>query len=129
LVDTEGLVLKTFISAANLNDREGLYGILDRGLESWPSLKKIWVDGGYQGCQEIGKIEYGLDIEVIKKQNPKTFQVVPRRWVVERTFAWLGKNRRLSKDYEQDIKTSESMIYIGMTSLMLRRASKMIFNL
>ena len=129
MVDTEGLVLKTLITEANLDDREGLFRILDTGMEQFPRLQKIWVDGGYRGSQLRGIFEYDIDIEVVKKPSAREFKVTPRRWVVERTFAWLGKNRRLSKDYEQDIKTSESMIYIGITRLMLRKASKLIFNL
>ena len=86
-------------------------------------LRKVWVDGGYRG--ELlkwvkRKFRYYLEV-VLRSDDMKGFVVLPKRWVVERTFAWLGNHRRLSKDYERHIKTSETIIQLAMIRLMLRR--------
>ena len=87
-----------------------------------PNLALLWVDQGYQGEKFETAIKQvsGASVEVIKRQG-KEFEILPRRWVVERTFAWLVKNRRLVVDYEQLTSTSEAMIYAAMIRLMLRR--------
>lgn len=126
MVDTEGCILKAFVSAANLSEQEGLFGILDTSIEEMPILKKIWADSGYQGeYAQNYCISSGIELEIVKRTE-KGFHILPRRWVVERTFAWLGKQRRMSKDYEFRLGISESMIYMGMTRLMIRRAAHAI---
>jgi putative transposase len=104
-----------------LDDREGLFGLFDNWKNPKRKLKVIWVDGGYEGdrAREQAKA-IGIELITVKRSD-SGFKVLPRRWVVERTFAWLGRNRRLSKDYEYRTQTSESMIYLGMSRLMLRR--------
>lgn len=84
-------------------------------------MKIIWVDGGYEGdnARQQARAK-GIELITVKRSEPK-FKILPRRWVVERTFAWLGRNRRLSKDYEYKTNTSESMLYLGMSRLILRR--------
>lgn len=86
-------------------------------------MKLIWVDQGYKDwIVDEARKAYQLDIEVVEKPaDQQGFAVHPRRWVVERTFAWLGRNRRLSKDYERLPECSESMIYIASIHLMLKR--------
>ncbi len=109
------------MSAANLNDRQGLYALLDKYKSALPRLEHIWVDGGYTGEDARWNAnQHRCRLEVVKR-NQKDFKVLPRRWVVERTFAWLGKHRRLSKDYELRPRTSEGMIYLGMLKNMLRK--------
>lgn len=109
------------MSAANLNDREGLYAILDKYKPALPRLKHIWADGGYGGEDASWyATRHQCRLEIVKR-NQKDFKVLPRRWVVERTFAWLGRHRRLSKDYELRPKSSEGMIYLGMLKNMLRK--------
>lgn len=84
-------------------------------------MEKLWLDGGYSGqCVEKIKEQFGWDVEVVKRLG-EGFQILKRRWVVERTFGWLGRRRRLSKDYEQKIKSCESFLYLAMSALMLRR--------
>ena len=119
-------MLRNFVTTANLNDREGLFGILD-GLDQteFPLLQKIWADMGYQGDDAKSYVlSHGIDLEIVKRNSP-SFQVQPRRWVVERTIAWINRNRRLSKDYEYRTSSSESMIYIAMSRLMLKRIIKL----
>lgn len=123
-------MLNTFISSAGLSDQQGLFGILDSSIERFPRLSKIWADSGYQG--EYAKNycdDFKIDLEIVKRSDQESgFKVVPRRWVVERTFGWLGRQRRLSKDYEYRTNTSETMVYLSMTRIMLRRAAQVVLN-
>ena len=137
LVDTTGLVLHAHVHSASLHDRDGGKLLLDPKLrEELPRLEVIWADQGYAGqfAQWVRK-ERGYQLTVTYhrdrqlwyygfKEKPKGFLVIPRRWVVERTFAWLGQARRLSKDYERLPETSETMIYAAMSRLMLRRLAR-----
>ena len=85
-------------------------------------LKKIWADGGYAGeFVWLAQRVFGRVVEIVKKSATGRFQVEPKRWIVERTFAWLGKYRRLSKDYEHHPESSEAMVRIAMINLMLHR--------
>ncbi len=89
----------------------------------FPTISLVWADGGYAG-QLVGWLKgwCGWVLEIVRKLESQVgFQLLPRRWVVERTFAWLGHCRRLSKDYEEFIENSEAMIQIGMIRLMLQR--------
>jgi putative transposase len=120
LVDTGGLILGTFVTAANLDDREGLLGIFARKRTEYSGLKILWADAGYQGEYLADELEERqCRVEIVKRSDP-SFKVQPRRWVVERTFAWLGKQRRLSKDYEYRTTTSENLILLGMLKKTLR---------
>ena len=123
LVDTNGLVLCVFVTAADLDEREGAKALLLAIARQFPRLAKIWADSGYAGpFANWVKEHIGAELEIIKRTDDlKGFQVVPRRWVVERTFGWFGRYRRLAKDYELRPERSESMIYLAMIRLMLRR--------
>jgi putative transposase len=126
LVDTMGLILMVVVHAASIQDRDGAKLVLDRIQHSFPKLRLIWADAGYAG-KLVDWVRYfiGCAIEIIKRSDDTSgFKVLPRRWVVERTFAWLGRYRRLSKDYEYHPETSETMIYAAMTHLMLRRLAR-----
>jgi putative transposase len=125
LVDTMGNLLKVIVTAANMNDGQAailLLSVLPKIL--FKRLKRIWADGGYRGnfvdwiAEKFKKII--VDI-TLRSDDQKGFEVVPWRWVVERSFAWLGIYRRLSKDYEFWYKHSESMIYIASIHRLLRR--------
>ena len=123
LVDTEGNLLTVVVHRANIPDRDGARFVLDDADERFPRLEKIWVDQAYTGslAKDIYE-EYHILLEIVEKPaDRKGFTVVPRRWVVERTFAWLGRNRRLSKDYEHRPEYSESWIYISSIARMVRR--------
>jgi putative transposase len=131
VVDTMGLVLLVVVTAANLQDRAGAVEVLqplfDRIKHSkysrWCRLKLIWADGGYRGeLISWVKSRLGWTLEIVEKLGDQVgFQVLPKRWIVERTFAWLNRSRRLSKDYERLPQTSEAFIYVAMTRLMLKR--------
>ena len=116
-------MLKALVHGANVQDRDGAKPVLADAKRGHPRLQKIWADGAYRG-KLIAWVKQltGIDLEVVKRNdNQKGFEVVPKRWVSERTFAWLNRFRRLSKDYEELTANSESMIYVGMIHLMLRR--------
>ena len=126
LVDTMGLILMVVVHAANTQDRDGAKLIFDKIQDSFPKLHLIWADAGYAGkLVDWVKYFFGCVLEIVKRSDHKSgFEVLPRRWVVERTLAWLGRYRRLSKDYEYLPQTSETMIYVAMTHLMLRRLAR-----
>jgi putative transposase len=154
LVDTEGMVLKAKVHSAKVPDQDGLRVLLESARTRFSRLKHLWVDAGYQGrgrkwAEEI----LGLSVEVVRKppkpvpeevakvwaqewakegkevnwqrlMPPRGFRVLPRRWVVERTFAWISHNRRMSKDYERLCATGEAFVYVAMTRLMVRRLTR-----
>ena len=126
LVDTLGLVISTYVSSANLQDRDGLKKVLNQYFEQGETrLRKLWVDGGYRGEDlkewvKNKKQTHKIDLEVVLPPS-EGFEVVKRRWVVERTFAWLFNFRRLSKDYERLTDNSEAFIHIVMICLLLNR--------
>ena len=127
LVDTQGLVIVAQVTGANVQDHHQVYELIAEGKERCPRLQKVWVDEGYQGKDVAATIRDELEIEleiVPKPVGQKGFAVIPRRWVVERTFAWLGRYRRLSKDYEYHAETAQAMIYCAMSYVMLRRLGR-----
>jgi len=123
LVDTLGLVLNAVVTTADVQDRDGCRLLLRRLSGNAKKLRKIWVDGGYRGLLiDWVAVHFKFVLTVVLRSDKcKEFRVLPKRWVVERTFAWLSHHRRLSKDYEVFPQTSETLIYLAMTRLMLRR--------
>jgi putative transposase len=139
LVDTTGLVLKALVHPADVTDRAGGQQLLASLADQCPRLAKLWVDAAYQGTfVSWVTATPGWAVEIVRKPwrwiwwpadsapPPMStgFQVLPRRWVVERTFAWLGRHRRLSKDYEALAETEEAGIYLAMTRLMVARLAR-----
>ena len=152
LVDTQGLVLRAKVHNAAVQDRAGVPLLLDSIQEPFPRLEHVWVDQGYTGSgAKWIEAELGWTVEVVQHppkprgewvplgtgSDPRPFEwrrlpperngfrgVLPRRWVVERTFSWFGQNRRLSKDYERLCQTGEALIYATMTRLMARRLAR-----
>jgi putative transposase len=122
-VDTNGLLLSVVVHSAGIQDRDGAKLVLDACKDQYPRLAHIWADGSYRGALiEWVKAEHGWTLEIVEKPaEQKGFSVLPRRWVVERTFAWLGRYRRLSKDYDLLPETSQAWIYLAMTHIMLKR--------
>jgi putative transposase len=124
VTDTVGNLLEVVVHAADIQDRDGAKLVLDKLTEATKSrLQKIWADGGYRG-QLIDWVQDHLEIILeIVSRDPSLpgFQALPRRWVVERTFAWLGRYRRLSKDYEKCTKSSEGVLYIASIHTMMKR--------
>ena len=125
LVDTTGLVLAVAVTPANVQDKAGALVALKRRGGGSKKLRRIWADGAYR--TEQGHLASWMERQrialtpVARPAGQRGFQVLPRRWVVERTFAWLNQSRRLSKDYERLCETSEALIYAAMTRLMVRR--------
>jgi putative transposase len=154
LVDTEGLVLAVRVHSAKVPDEDGIRLLLDPVRDRLLRLSHLWVDAGYQGRGRRWAEEVlGMSVEVVRKppkpvpekvakvwaqewakEDQKVdwqrlmplrgFRVLPRRWVVERTFSWLGQNRRMSKDYERLPESSEAFIYAAMTRIMARRLAR-----
>ena len=123
VVDTQGLLLNVVVHSAGLQDPAGARLVLSQMATAFPRLSLIWADDIYKGplvrwvwcC-------FGWRLQIVKRTDDrKGFQVLPQRWVVERTFAWLGRYRRLSKDYEALPSSSEAWIYMAMSCLMLHR--------
>jgi putative transposase len=134
-----GLVCKVHVTPADISDRDGAVGLLGRLDWRWfPRLRHGWVDQGYRG-EFLGRVKqrFGVTLQVVARPDGgrrarwlppgaapvavPAFAVVPRRWVVERTFAWLGRFRRLSRDYEFLPATSEAVIYLAMSQILVRR--------
>jgi len=111
------------VSAASVQDRDGARGILKRLHSTLSSVGHIFADGGYRGrLVAIAKSAWGIVVEVVKKPAHQVgFAVLPRRWVVERTFSWLMRWRRLARDYERLPETHEAMVKWAMVGLMLNR--------
>ena len=124
MVDTLGLLLAVAVHPANVQDRDGARLVLQRLLGRHERLRLIWADGAYGGklVEWARTVKGGWSLELVRRPaQQRTFRVLPRRWVVERTFGWLNLQRRLSKDYEALCETTETWLYIAMTGLMLRR--------
>jgi len=154
LVDTEGLVLEARVHSARVPDQDGIRLLLDPARERLVRLAHLWVDAGYQGrARRWAEEVMGVSVEIVRKppkpvpeevakrwaaewakegkevdwqrlMPPKSFRVLPRRWVVERTFAWICHNRRMAKDYERLCATGEAFVYVAMTRLMVRRLAR-----
>jgi putative transposase len=154
LVDTEGLVLQARVYSARVPDEDGIRLLLESARDHLTRLSHLWVDAGYQGRGRRWAEEVlGLSVEVVRKPKkplpeevakrwagelakegkevnwqklmpPRGFRVLPRRWVVERTFAWISHNRRMAKDYERLCATGESFVYAAMARLMVRRLAR-----
>jgi putative transposase len=127
VVDTLGLLVGLVIHAADIQDRDGAPAVLKSILKRWPWLRHVFADGGYAGpklkgaLQKVGK----FTLEIIKRTDAiKGFEVLPRRWVVERTFAWLGRCRRLAKDFERTIASAEAWVFIAHIRLLTRRLAR-----
>jgi putative transposase len=155
LVDTEGFVLKAKVHSAKIPDQDGLRLLLESAGTAVSELKHLWLDAGYEGRGKRWAEEIlGLSVEVVRKPPKPTpekvariwaqelakegekidwqrlmplrgFRVLPRRWVVERTFSWLGQNRRMSKDYERLCASAEAFVYVAMIRLMVRRLGRL----
>ena len=126
LVDAMGLLLIIVVHTANIQDRDGAKQVLEKAQQKVPGLKLIWADGGYSGkLIDWVKEQCRWVLEIVKRNDDvKGFKVLPRRWVVERTFAWVGRYRRLSKDYENLTTSSEANVYAAMVHIMVRRLAK-----
>ncbi len=122
LVDTVGLLLAVVVHPADIQDRDGAKLVFNRLLGRFPQLRLIWADAGYAGqlIEWVMSVS-GWVLEIVRRpRNSHQFEVLPRRWVVERMLAWLGRCRRLSKDYEALPATTEAWVHLAMIHLMVR---------
>lgn len=123
IVDTMGYLLVVWVHAANIFDGKAAYQVITNLFLLLHTVKIIWADGAYSGdvLSDWASSKFDCKIEVVnKKKGVNGFHVLPRRWVVERTFAWLGRSRRLSKDYERKPTSSEAQVYVASARLLLR---------
>lgn len=116
-------MLEAVVHPANIQDRDGAKLVFERAKDKYPDLELIWADGGYRGkLIEWTKDNCEWTLEIVKRNDDVSgFEVLPRRWVVERTFGWLNRYRRLDKDHEGKPETTEALIKIAMIQLMLNR--------
>lgn len=127
VTDTLGLVVGLVVHGADVQDRDGAPEVLKSVRTRWPWLRHVFADGGYAGPKLKGAMDrFGdLTIEIIKRSDTaKGFEVLPRRSVVERTFAWLGRSRRLAKDWEKSIASAEAWIFVAHIRLLTRRLAR-----
>ena len=121
VVDTMGLLLCVIVHTASLQDRDGARLVLSKLKSLFPALKVVFADGGYAGKLVQWVLQLKAFVLNIIKRTDKGFKILPKRWIVERTFGWFGKYRRLSKDYERLTENSEAVIKLAMINLMIRR--------
>jgi len=123
MVDTLGLMLGIVVHPANVQDRDGAEALLRQTRRSFPFIEVIFADGGYQGpimaavTAKTGKWR----LEIVKRNDIPRFEVLPKRWIVERTLAWISHCRRLARDFERHVRTVVAFVYLAMIRLMLRR--------
>ena len=126
LVDTLGLVIAVVVHSAGIQDRDGAKLVIGKIKKIIPTLKIIWADQGYAG-QLVAWVKQltGITLAIVKRKakslRSRSFEPIPKRWIVERTFAWLCNYRRLSKNYECRIDTAETMVRLAMIHIMVRR--------
>ena len=130
LVDTLGLPLSVVVHPADIQDRDGARAVLAPLAHKFSRLRKVWADAAYAGglAEWASKLRWynRLELELVEKPPGPGFVVSKRRWVVERTFGWAGRSRRLSKDYEATTSSAEALFKIAMIHLMVRRLVKML---
>jgi putative transposase len=123
IVDTLGLPLDVIVTPADISDRDIAWHLLERMVGRFVRLVKIWADSNYEGAlEEIAATRYGREVEIVKRAPESVgFVVQKKRWIVERTFAWLGRYRQLSKEYVEDPGSSEALVHLAMIHLMVHR--------
>ena len=127
-MDTLGLILAVVVTAADVLAPDGAKPVVESIRGRFSRLRTVWADGIYRRVADwvsAWRPAMPVRLEVVERTGPG-FKVLPRRWVVERTFAWLGRNRRLSKDYEGTTSSSEAFVKLAMSHLMARRLAKKV---
>jgi putative transposase len=123
LVDSLGIVLHARVEPANISEKHGAKNLLSGLKPIYPNINNIYADGGYRGDELKDYLyEYGFNLVVVKR-NSTAFKILPKRWIVERTFAWLNRFRRLSKNFEARVQTSELFINLATLRILLRRVA------
>jgi transposase len=128
VTDTQGFLVGAVVHEADVQDRDGAPKVLASIRQAFPWLRHVFADGGYAGekleAAMVGEGDWTLEI-IKRSDKAEGFQVLPRRWVVERTFAWLGRNRRLAKDFEETIESSTAWLFMASVQLMARRIANL----
>jgi transposase len=126
IVDTEGWLLALAVTAASVSDKAGARLAAGRLILLFTTLQLMWADSGYDGkpLRDWMRKTAGITLEIVKRTSPHTFQIVKRRWVVERTFGWLMRYRRLARDYERTIAHHEAMVYWATVFIMTKRLTR-----
>lgn len=127
VTDTSGLLVGLVVHSAAVQDRDGAAQVLKSIVKRWPWLRHVFADGGYAGPKLKGALKRigNFALEIVRRSDgARGFQVLPRRWVVERTFAWLGRCRRLARDFERTIASAEAWILIASIRLLTRRLAR-----
>lgn len=125
VVDTQGNILHVEVHAANIHDTKSGIMPLAGAVEKFPSLVAVCADAGYRGTfEKDAKVQLGLEVDIVERQPGADWQILPKRWVVERTFAWLGNYRRLSKDYEHLSSSEVAYIQVAYIHILLKRLTK-----
>lgn len=122
IVDTLGLILAVVIQSASVQDRNGGLDVVGKLVESWRKIVKIFADGGYSGA--LGdkiKEQFKIVFEIIRRDKSGKFKVLPKRWIVERTFSWIDTNRRTAKHYERLNDTGVAIVHLSAIRIMLNR--------
>jgi len=122
IVDTIGLILSVVIQSASVQDRNGALSVIEKLTENWKKIIKIFADGGYSGtlADKINQ-RFKIIFEIIKRDEAHKFKVLPKRWIVERTFAWIDTHRRTAKHYERLNDTAIAMVHLSAIRIMLNR--------
>lgn len=131
VVDTLGLMVGLVVHAADIQDRDGAPAVLKTILGRWPWLRHVFADGAYAGPKLAGALRGMGDwtLEIVKRSDTaRGFELLPRRWVVERTLAWLGRCRRLAKDWETSIASAEAWIFVAHIRLLTRRLARYCYR-
>ncbi len=126
LVDTLGLLLGVSVLAADIQDRDGSRDLLQRVRRRFPFIERIFADAGYQGPKMANVVASSgrWKINIVKRSDLHRFVVLPKRWIVERTFAWISRNRRLTRDFERYATTVAAFVRIAIIRLMLKRLTR-----
>ncbi|RYE17992.1 MAG: IS5 family transposase [Sphingobacteriaceae bacterium] len=122
ITDTLGLVLAVVIQSASVQDRDGAMETVHKMWESWKNVVQLFADGGYRGkLIELIKSNFKIKVEIIKRNELHTFKVLPKRWIVERTFSWIDAQRRNAKNYERLNNTGVAIVQLSSIRIMLNR--------
>src|SRR5580693_2417989 len=126
LVDTLGLLLNVVVHPANVQDRDGAGDLLRTVRRSFPFIERIFADAGYQGPRMAKLVARtgSWTLQIVKRSDAHRFVVLPKRWIVERTFAWISRNRRLARDFERYARTVAAFFRLAMIRIMLRRLTR-----
>ncbi len=123
LVDTLGLLLSVVVHPANIQDRDGAETVLREARRLFPFIERLIADAGYQGPKMAATVARTgtWALEIVRRCDQHRFVVLPKRWIVERTLAWISRCRRLARDYERHARKAAAFIRLAMIRLMLRR--------